>query len=302
MSESIVFDLVLCAGLLWSASGALLSRSRYSAVILFIVFGLLMTVAWVRVAAPDIALAEAAIGAGLTGALLLEALSDGSGETTERAGRVWLLPLATFVAALLGLTLTTLPSPEISLPAVVDSALPESGVMHPVTAVLLNFRGYDTLLEVAVLLAALLGVLSVMQPQQTVRLAGVPFLQAIARIVVPFAILTAGYLLWVGAHRPGGAFQGAAILAAAAVLLALVGMLDSWTRPPWSVRLVIALGPLVFLTVAAPVFERAVLLYLPPDYAGLLILLIESALTVSLGFTLAGLFLVQLRSERADGR
>ncbi len=32
-----------------------------------------------------------------------------------------------------------------------------SGVTHPVTAVLLNFRGYDTLLEVAVLLIALVG-------------------------------------------------------------------------------------------------------------------------------------------------
>jgi hypothetical protein len=41
---------------------------------MFIVFGLLMTLAWARLQAPDIALAEAAIGAGLTGALLLDAL------------------------------------------------------------------------------------------------------------------------------------------------------------------------------------------------------------------------------------
>ena len=40
----------------------------------FIVFSLLMTLAWARLAAPDIALAEAAIGAGLTGALLLDAI------------------------------------------------------------------------------------------------------------------------------------------------------------------------------------------------------------------------------------
>ena len=35
-----------------------------------------------------------------------------------------------------------------------------SGVRNPVTAVLLNFRGYDTLLEMGVLLVALLGVWS----------------------------------------------------------------------------------------------------------------------------------------------
>ena len=40
--------------------------------VLFIVFGLLMALAWARLAAPDIALAEAAIGAGLSGAMLLD--------------------------------------------------------------------------------------------------------------------------------------------------------------------------------------------------------------------------------------
>jgi uncharacterized MnhB-related membrane protein len=43
--------------------------------VLFIAFGLLMALAWVRLDAPDIALAEAAIGAGLTGAILLAALA-----------------------------------------------------------------------------------------------------------------------------------------------------------------------------------------------------------------------------------
>ena len=39
--------------------------------VLFVVFGLLMTLAWVGLNAPDIALAEAAIGTGLTGILML---------------------------------------------------------------------------------------------------------------------------------------------------------------------------------------------------------------------------------------
>ena len=68
------FDLLLMAALLWSAGSALLTRDARRAVIQFIVFGLLMTLAWVRLSAPDVALAEAAIGAGLTGALLLQAV------------------------------------------------------------------------------------------------------------------------------------------------------------------------------------------------------------------------------------
>lgn len=68
------FDVVLGLALLATAVGALASRELFRAIVMFIVFGLLMALAWVRLQAPDIALAEAAIGAGLTGVLLLDTL------------------------------------------------------------------------------------------------------------------------------------------------------------------------------------------------------------------------------------
>ena len=71
---TLVFDLLLAFGLVWSAGRALAAADAARAVVLFIVFGLLMSLAWARLDAPDIALAEAAIGAGLTGALLLDAV------------------------------------------------------------------------------------------------------------------------------------------------------------------------------------------------------------------------------------
>ncbi|MBQ1782111.1 MAG: DUF4040 domain-containing protein [Gammaproteobacteria bacterium] len=70
---SLWLDLLLIVALLWIAAGALFSRQLFRAVVLFIVFGLLLALAWARQAAADVALAEAAIGAGLTGALLLDA-------------------------------------------------------------------------------------------------------------------------------------------------------------------------------------------------------------------------------------
>jgi len=70
----VIFDLLLVAALLWSAMQALITPDLFRAVVMFIVFGLLMALAWARLGAPDIALAEAAIGAGLTGALLLDAV------------------------------------------------------------------------------------------------------------------------------------------------------------------------------------------------------------------------------------
>ena len=68
------FDLVLVATLLWLAWMLLASEDIFRAVVLFISFGLLMALAWVRMNAPDVALAEAALGAGLTGPLFLAAL------------------------------------------------------------------------------------------------------------------------------------------------------------------------------------------------------------------------------------
>lgn len=68
-------DILLGAGLLWLAWQSITSPDLFRGIVLFIAFGLLMALAWVRLDAPDVALAEAAIGAGLTGALLMAALA-----------------------------------------------------------------------------------------------------------------------------------------------------------------------------------------------------------------------------------
>ena len=69
------FDALLGFALLWLAWRALASPDLFRAIVLFISFGLLMALVWVRLDAIDVALAEAAIGAGLSGALLLAALA-----------------------------------------------------------------------------------------------------------------------------------------------------------------------------------------------------------------------------------
>jgi len=71
---AIAFDGVLALVLLVLAWQLLRSPNLFKAIVLFISFGLMLSIAWVRLKAVDIALAEAAIGAGLTGALFLTAL------------------------------------------------------------------------------------------------------------------------------------------------------------------------------------------------------------------------------------
>ena len=210
-----------------------------------------------------------------------------------------ILGAATFVW-LLADTLFTLPLPAVDLRPLVSANLAQSGVTHPVTAVLLNFRGFDTLLEIAVMLVALIAVLASLPgdpSRATVSDDTDEMLPAFSRMAVPLMLLYALYLLWAGAFRPGGAFQAGAVLAAAAVLLHLTRLLPAWAAPGAWLRAGLAGGFLLFLAIAAALLAEGALLKYPPAQAGLLILAIESGLTVSLGLILAGLFLF-LSEER----
>ena len=70
----LLLDVTIIAALLLLAWQALFRQDLFSAVVFFISFSLLLALAWVRLQAPDVALAEAAIGGGFTGALLLAAV------------------------------------------------------------------------------------------------------------------------------------------------------------------------------------------------------------------------------------
>ena len=65
----LVFDGLLLFSIVGLAWASLATTDERRSVILFMAFGLVLAVAWGRLLAPDVALAEAAIGAGLSGAL-----------------------------------------------------------------------------------------------------------------------------------------------------------------------------------------------------------------------------------------
>ena len=201
--------------------------------------------------------------------------------------------LAGVLALGLGWAVLSLPEPATGLTSRVDDQMANSGVSHPVTAVLLNFRGYDTLLEIGVLLLALLCVWSLrLSPaRRSARAARTPVLGYLVRLLVPLIILVTVYLLWAGSKQPGGAFQAGAVLAAAGELLLLAGFVRGYFRRPWILRLTLGIGFGVFLAVAGGVALLGNdLLEYPRGLAYALILLIEGALTISIGFTLAALF------------
>lgn len=295
------FDVVLALALLGFAWGTLASVDLFKAIVLFIAFGLAMALVWVRLRAPDVALAEAAIGAGLTGALLLAAyaklrtialdatVADAGHGSHGRSAAISILIL--LLAAALGYAVWTLSPDGIGLGRDVAANLGRSGVGNPVTAVLLNFRGYDTLLEMMVLLLAVIGVWSLgMTPPRREPAPGV-VLDTLSRVLAPLLILVAAYLLWAGADAPGGAFQAGAVLAAAGVLMLLAG----WRLPAamggLSVRIVIVTGPATFLLLAVVALRlEGNLLQFPLGWAGNLILIIETTATISIAAILVALF------------
>jgi len=169
--------------------------------------------------------------------------------------------------------------------------LPLSGVSNPVTAVLLNYRAYDTLLELGVLLSAVLGIWS-LGPAPPGFAPAAAVLRTLVALVVPLLLLIGGYLLWVGAHAPGGAFQGGALLAAAGVMLALSGRERAGLPPEAGLRIAVSLGVLVFTLVGlgAMLAGYGFLTY-PRGLAKWLILAIETAATLAIGATLAAAYL-----------
>lgn len=85
-SLAVLFDALLALALLWLGWRVVAAAKLFEAVVLFVAFGLLMALCWMRLSAPDVALAEAAIGAGLTGALLMSAIARLAEEETDKTG------------------------------------------------------------------------------------------------------------------------------------------------------------------------------------------------------------------------
>lgn len=301
---NLLIDSTLMIGILAIALTCIINRRLFRSVVFFILLGLMLAIGWIRLGAPDIALAEAAIGAGITGVLLLDTLGHlkktGNLETEEKdPGRKRLVLALVSSIALVCLLLWAVfnqPTPAINIHLLVTEAMPESGVTHPITAVLLNFRSYDTLLEVGVLVLAVLVGLALQTEQHTHdRLPGLPnpLLHACLTLLIPAMLITSMYLLWAGADRPGGAFQAGAMLAAAFILLHLSGIKLSAQLSHRMMQAGLLLGFSVFLAVATSslIGGRPLLAY-PEGGAGMLILLIELALTLSIGLILLSLFTI----------
>jgi multisubunit Na+/H+ antiporter MnhB subunit len=283
------------------------ARGSFAAVGAFVSFGLLVTLAWVRLAAVDVALTEAAIGSGLTGALLLGAAArlrtNDPATQAERPGaalRIAAALLSTAAAAALAAAMLLLPDPAPTLAPAAAAHAGATSLGNPVTNVLIAFRAMDTMLEKVVLVLALVGIWSLAAdrfwggtPSPPRGVQSGDSLSFLARSLVPLGMVVGIYILWEGADHPGGAFQGGTILAAMWILVMMAGLANAPAVSGRSLRLVLVAGPAVFLIVGlGGLWLGAAFLAYPVAYAKPLILVIEFVMTltvaVTLGLLLAG--------------
>jgi multisubunit Na+/H+ antiporter MnhB subunit len=314
MTIAAALEMALAALVLGVALWTVAADDTFAAVASFVAYGLLLALVWVRLAAVDVALTEAATSGSLGGVLLLGAAARlrttetlGSGEPPGLIVRLGVAALSATVAAALAAAVLFLPDPAPTLAPAAAANAAATSLGNPVTNVLMAFRAMDTMLEKFVLLLALVGVWSLAPdhlwggrpgPRHQADPRGI--LAFLARLLPPVGIVVGVYLLWVSADYPGGAFQGGTILAAMWLLAMMAGLTDA---PPigrrW-LRLLLLAGPAVFLVVGlGGLWLGEAFLSYPVAYAKALILTIEVAMVLTIAVTL-GLMLAGAPERSVD--
>ena len=145
------------------------TRNLFAVVVLSGIYSFLMATAMVALDAVDVAMTEAAVGAGISTVLLLGALHLCKSEEAKPAHRPW-LPLALSLATAMLLIYGALGLPDFADPnAPIHSHVTprylqnEVDVPNVVTAVLASFRGFDTLGETTVVFTAGAGIIALLR-------------------------------------------------------------------------------------------------------------------------------------------
>lgn len=228
-------------------------RHRLVALIQLSVVGLVVSVAFVRFAAPDLALTQLSVEM-VTIILLMLVLYflpqyTPAESSSLRKGRDLLLAGGAGVSVgLLAWGVLTRPYESIA-GYFMEQSVPGGGGHNVVNVILVDFRGFDTLGEATVLGIAAIGIVMMLQglrlnmpaadgegrPWATDRYPMI--LAVISRPLLPLALVVAIYLMLRGHNMPGGGFI-AGLVTAIALILQYVASGIAWTRARMNINYV----------------------------------------------------------------
>lgn len=318
---SLLISVFLLTMLVIVAVAIVNSVNLFVAVMLSGIFSLLMAANFFVLDAADVALTEAAVGAGVATVLFLSALAL----TTDRERvrpRVQWLPLAISSATGAMLIYATFDNPVLGNPQApihqhvapwyLENTPHLIDIPNVVTAVLGSFRGFDTLGEVFVVFTAGVGVLSILgvehklvevtgseldARQRSLRHHLIP--RVVGRGMVPLILLFALYVQFHGEYSPGGGFQAGAIAAAAIILYSLLEGDDRGRElvPEWLLTLMVAGGALLYggvgvvcMLLGGNYLDYSVLADVPSEGQHLGLLLIELGVGITVSGVLVTIF------------
>jgi multicomponent Na+:H+ antiporter subunit B len=325
----ILFGIFLLTLLVITALAIVRSESLFAAVILTAIFSLLMAANFFLLDAADVALTEAAIGAGISTVLFLGALAltgeHERGSSTNRLLALGVVTITTLIVIYATFDKPRLGDPEAPVqqhvgPWYLEKTPELIDIPNAVTAVLGSFRGYDTLGEVFVVFTAGIGVMfllgastapgreqpeSSIEPNQGLRHYLVP--RVVGRMLIPFIFLFGLYVQFHGDYGPGGGFQAGAILASAVILYALLeGESQALRALPMSVlKWLVAGGALLYgavgiagILLGGNFLDYSVLASDPITGQHIGIILIE----LGVGITVTGVLLCVFHAFAARGK
>ena len=250
-------------------------RKRVVALLMISVVGLMVSIAFTRFSAPDLALTQLSVEV-VTVILLMLALfflphkTPKQSEPSKVVRDLGLASLVGIIVGSLSYAIMTRPFSTIS-DFFIANAKTGGGGTNVVNVILVDFRGFDTLGEIAVLGIAALGIfklltrIPVFKPSSDGE--GRPWarerhpllLATVAQSILPLALMVSVFIFFRGHNLPGGGFIAGLITAVAIILLYISQGVD-WVKARMNIEYqrVVAVGLMIALLtgLASWVFER----------------------------------------------
>ena len=238
------FDILILLMMVICAVTALTLGGLLSSAIVTGVYSFLTCLIWTHMMAVDVAFTEAAVGAAISTVIFL-----GSAQYIDRwikadrpkeQGIKQITLVVTVICAVMMLTAASdlpdwadpaSPANTHVSPGYIEQGYHETATPNVVTAVLADYRSYDTMFESVVVFAAALVVMLVLRRTahehrsilllRPTREGRDTVLRGAAQSIIPVMQIFALYVLCHGHYSPGGGFQGGVIFGASFILLAL---------------------------------------------------------------------------------